>query len=244
MTILLIAGTAEARRLSHQIAPQAKLISSLAGVTQSPAELGGTTRSGGFGGPDGLAAFITTHGVRLIIDATHPFAVQMSRNASIAAAKTGVDILQVLRPPWPNSPSWTRAPTLRAAAAALPAGARAFLATGRGSIADFQHRADVTFILRVMDEAPGPCPFVRGQFLVSQPPFTVAEEVQTLRQHRIDWLVTRNSGGQGGIEKLRAAAQLGINIIMTDRPELPAAARVETVDQAMIWLTEHAWLGT
>lgn len=242
MTILLLAGTAEARDLSHRIADHTPLISSLAGATQSPKPLGGTTRTGGFGGADGLARFITQNQIRLIIDATHPFATQMSQNAAIAAALTGAALLQVQRPPWPAHPDWTLTPTLTAAADHLPAGATAFLATGRGSIPSFQHRTDVTFILRVMDASPGAFPLARGQFLVSQPPFTVAQERATLTRHNIDWLVTRNSGGTGGIEKLTAATELGINIIMTQRPAIPDAPRVPTVDAAITWLKGQGWL--
>ena len=242
MTILLLAGTAEARKLSHRLSGRADLVSSLAGATDVPLALGGKLRMGGFGGVDGLQGFLRDNDVKLLIDATHPFAAQMSRHAHEAAENTGLPLLQILRPPWPEDPNWTMVSDLTAAADALATGTTAFLATGRGSVPNFQHRRDVDFVLRVIDDKPGQFPLARGRFLCSRPPFTVEQEIETLREHAIDVLVSRNAGGRGGTEKLDAAQSLGIPVIMAQLPELPCADRVETVDAAMDWLARHGWL--
>ncbi len=242
MKALLLAGTAEARHLSDRIADRITLISSLAGVTDNPRDLKGQRRVGGFGGVDGLASFIASENVDLVIDATHPFAAQMSKHAAATVAKTGCALLQLVRAPWVPDPEWMMVPDLDAAATVLPSGARAFLATGRGSIPSFQSRSDVCFILRVMDDKPAEFPLAQGQFLVSQPPFTVAQERATLLEHKIDHMVTRNSGGRGGVEKLVAAMELGIQVVVAERPQLPDAARVTSVDAAVDWLEAGKWL--
>lgn len=242
MTMLLLAGTAEARTLSRLISERTRLITSLAGATDDPKPYGGDLRVGGFGGVDGLAGFLRDRGVDLILDATHPFATQMSSNARRAADICGCDYLHLLRPEWPVATNWTMVPDLAAASRALPSGATVFLATGRGSIRFFTHRHDVSLVVRVIDDRPGAFPGDNGRFLVSQPPFTVAEEVQTLRENRIDVLVSRNSGGTGGTEKLIAARDLGIPVIMARRPDYGPSDRVETVEAAMTWLKDRGWL--
>ena len=244
MRILLLGGTAEARDLSRQIAAAGHgLITSLAGVTDRPAPQGGALRQGGFGGADGLATFLRTERITHLIDATHPFAVRMKSNAIAAALATGCPILRVLRPAWPTAPEWRLVPDLAAAAAALPRGARVFLSTGRNSLQHFAGRDDVEFHARVIDDRPGPFPLARGGFLIGRPPFSVEEEAATLRAHRIDVLVSRNSGGTGGIEKLLAARTLGLDIVMVERPAIDGVDQndrpepvAETVAEALAWL--------
>ena len=211
MTGLILAGTAEARALTHQAEVAGfQFIASLAGATERPHNLGGALRVGGFGGADGLRQFLRDHSVRWLIDATHPFAAQMSANAAAATRAERVPLLQVIRPPWPVGECWEVVPDLAAAAKAVVPGARAFLATGRGSLRFFADRRDVFFVVRVIDENPSRFPLAKGHFLASRPPFSVEEEVATLSDHRIDTLVVRNSGGTGGTEKLRAAETLGL----------------------------------
>ena len=241
MTLLLLAGTAEARVLNQAISHRTDLVTSLAGVTDNPRALAGKVRRGGFGGADGLARFIDAHDIRAVIDATHPFAAQMSANAA-KAAEGRCPLLQLLRPEWPSAQNWQTASSLRAAADMLPRGARVFLATGRASLDNFAHRQDVTFICRVMDDRPGSFPIPGGKYLVSQPPFTIAQEVETLQAERVACLVSRNSGGDGGTEKLEACARLGIPVIMVERPDLPDAERAATVEEAVAWLEAKGWL--
>lgn len=234
MTVLLLAGTAEAREISAGLAAAGiDHIASLAGATDRPAALSGRMRIGGFGGVDGLTAFLQSENVRAIIDATHPFAVRISRNAVAAAGK--VPLLQVMRPAWPVNPRWTEVATLGDAAQALPTGSTAFLATGRGSLAHFEGREDVTFRVRVIDDRPGPCPLPNGRFLIGKPPFSIEEEMAVLKAEAITHLVARNSGGTGGAEKLIAAERLGLDVLIVARPNHPAADRVGTAAEALEW---------
>lgn len=244
MKLLLLAGTAEARELSNRLDSfeQVELLTSLAGVTQHPAPLKGRLRVGGFGGIDGLVSTIEAEKIDLVIDATHPFASQMSSHAVAACDHTRIPLLQVVRPEWDINPSWDVVSDLTAAAAALEPRSTAFLATGRASIAAFAGRGDVKCIVRVIDKTPQAFPLEQGYFLVSRPPFTVEEEVETLRELGAGTLVVRNSGGSGGIEKIRAAEKLCLRIIMISRPEIPDAPRVASVNEAMDWLGSGGWL--
>lgn len=241
MKILLLAGTREARELSFSL-EGVDLISSLAGVTQRPTELGGTLRVGGFGGAKGLMDFLSKEGVSHVIDGTHPFAVQMSRNAYEACAALGVPLLQVVRPEWGVDARWKAVADMKAAARKLNSSSRVFLATGRGSLPAFMERKDVWFLARVIDDLPGEFPLASGEFLVSKPPFSVEEEMETLRTNEIDTLVVRNSGGKGGYEKIEAAHQLGISIVMVSRPDFPIAHRVDSVTSALEFMEANGWL--
>ena len=240
MKLLLLAGTAEARALSFALSERSvDLISSLAGVTERPEALGGASRVGGFGGAQGLADYLRAEAITHIIDATHPFAARMSRNAYEAAQAAGVGLLQLVRPAWVEHPSWTMADDMDHAAQLLPAHARVFLATGRGSLASFKARGDVTFLARVLEDRPGDFPIKGGAFLVGKPPFSLQEERKTLKENEIDTLVSRNSGGTGGIEKVLAAQNLNLSVVMVKRPDLPDAPRVETVEDALAWVEAH-----
>lgn len=239
MKVLVLAGTAEARELSFALERAGiDLITSLAGATERPAPMAGASRVGGFGGAPGLAEFIKANDVSHLVDATHPFAAQMSRNAHEAAETAQIPLVQLVRPAWPEKPNWHMHDDLAAAASALPTGATVFLSTGRGSLAAFADRDDVTFIARVIDDLPGPFPLPKGRFQIGKPPFSVQEEVATLNDAKIDVLVSRNSGGTGGIEKILAAEHLGLKIFMVKRPSMPQGNRVETVDDALAWLTK------
>lgn len=235
MTILLLAGTREARELSFALEGQ-PLVSSLAGATQRPARLGGDLRIGGFGGVAGLKAYLIANKISMVVDATHPFADQMSRNAALACGDTGVHLLQLVRPAWEVRPQWQMVPDLATAAQVLETGAHVFLATGRGSLDAFKKRKNVEFTARVIDDLPGRFPLRHGRFLVSHPPFSVADEIQTLHSLEVDTLVSRNSGGSGGVEKLEAAEQLGLRIVMVQRPDLPDVDRVSSVEDAIKYI--------
>ena len=241
MKLLLLAGTKEAREISFAL-KGVELISSLAGATERPAELGGVLRIGGFGGDIGLKQYLREGRIDAVIDATHPFAAQMSQNAYAACKALGVPLLQVVRPAWTWRSDWKHAEDFETAAELLDPATRVFLATGRGSLAHFANREDVFFVARVIDDVPGAFPLPNGAFLVSLPPFTVAMEIATLKEHKINTLVTRNSGGTGGFEKIEAAQVLGIDVIMIARPKLPEAKRVTSVPDALAYV-EREWLG-
>lgn len=231
--ILVLGGTAEARALAAALVDDGvPVVSSLAGRVRDPALPAGEVRIGGFGGVDGLAAFVAGRGVTAVVDATHPFASTMTAHAVAACAATGVPLVVLRRPGWAPQPGWVWADSLADAAARLPAlGERVFLTTGRTSLATFAG-LDREFLVRCVDPPSGPLPR-RSTVLLSRGPFTVDGERALLREHRIDVLVTKDSGGPLTSAKLAAARTEGVRVLVVRRPPLPdgvtAVAAVDAV---------------
>ncbi|AEV87875.1 cobalt-precorrin-6x reductase [Actinoplanes sp. SE50] len=238
MRILLLGGTTEARRLAGLTADDHEVTTSLAGRTSAPLRPAGDVRIGGFGGADGLARYLVEQRIDVLVDATHPFAAGISGNAGSAAAATGVPLLVVRRPGWTATPgdAWHRVASLEAAVARLTGG-RVFLTTGRQTIGAFAARDDCWFLARSVEPPEPPLPR-RLEVLLDRGPFTVAGERDLLLRHRIDVLVTKDSGGSDA--KLVAARELGVPVLMIDRPPLPAAATVPTAEAAAAWLAQTA----
>lgn len=233
--VLVLGGTGEARRLAAALhaEPGCTVTSSLAGRVAAPALPVGQVRTGGFGGVDGLAAWLRSDGTDVVVDATHPFAAQMTAHAVAATAAAGVPLLVLRRAGWTAGPGdrWHRVPDAAAAAAALPAlGRRVFLATGRGDLEAFAG-LDLFCLVRAVDP-PEPLPR-RARVVLARGPFPVEAERALLREHRIDVLVTRDSGGTMTAAKLVAARELGLPVVLLDRPPAPDAPTVSTVEQAV-----------
>lgn len=233
MKILLLGGTAEAREVAQALQGR-EVVYSLAGATDNPAPTGIPSRIGGFGGVAGLAAFLRDGGFTHLIDATHPFAAQMKRHVDLAALETSVGAVHLLRPAWGGIlQKVENVSDLASAAAAVPPGARVFLALGSRHLETFRTRSDVGFWVRSITQKTDNAPFT---FLVGRPPFSVEEESATLRQHQIDTLVLRDSGGSGGLAKVVAAQRLGMRIIVIDRPPPPSGLVVSSVAEVLQWL--------
>lgn len=223
--ILVLGGTAEARELATVLAARdgVRVTSSLAGRVTRPGALDGDVRVGGFGGAEGLASWLREHGVDAVVDATHPFAEAITRNAARAAAATGVPVVVLRRPGWrPGAgDSWHPVASLHAAAELLPRlGRRAFLTTGRLGLAAFAHLAETHFVVRSVEQPEPPMP-PDTRVVLARGPFTVAGETELLRKHRIDVLVTKDSGGAATAAKLSAARELGLPVVVVRRPPLP-----------------------
>ncbi|MFF5081273.1 cobalt-precorrin-6A reductase [Actinoplanes sp. NPDC000266] len=219
--VLILGGTTEARALAATLHPAHTVITSLAGRTSAPLLPPGEVRIGGFGGVDGLIAYLRTSRIDVLVDATHPFAAGISANAAAAAAATGVPLIALRRPGWTEGPGddWHRVPDLPGAAALLPRlGRRVFLTTGRQGIAAFAG-VDAWFLARSVEPPAPPMP-ARLETLLARGPFTLESERRLLTEHRIDVLVTKDSGGPDA--KLAAAREHGIPVVMVDRPLLPA----------------------
>ena len=239
--VLILGGTGEARALAAALVDDGvPVISSLAGRVRDPALPAGEVRIGGFGGVDGLAAWIAEHRVTAVVDATHPFAATMTAHAVAACAATGVPLVVLRRPGWAPQPGWVWADSPVDAAARLPAlGARVFLTTGRTSLATFAG-LDLEFLVRCVDPPSGPLPR-RATVLLSRGPFTVAGERALMREHLIDVLVTKDSGGPLTSAKLAAAREEGVRVLVVRRPPLPAGVEaVETVDAALAALAARS----
>ena len=234
--ILLLAGTGDARRIANDLA-DLPLIASLAGATAKPEDYPCDLRTGGFGGAEAMSDWLTANRISAIIDATHPFATQISANAVKAAAATRIPLTRIERPAWTKRPGeiWIDVPTVEAAAKALPTGARAFLATGRGSQDVFIARRDVWCALRLIDPPKTIYPG-NGEYIVSRPPFDEASEIALFKLLGVTHLVVKNAGGAAARTKLQAAGKLGIPIIVVARPDQPGAAAEIPADQLRDWL--------
>ncbi len=199
-------------------------------------------RIGGFGGVSGLRAYLAEAGVTHVIDATHPFASQMSHNAAQACTEAGVPLVALARPAWTAQPgdAWHHVGDIAGAVAALDRPAtRVLLAIGRMHLNAFAPRPQHNYLLRLVDPPKDPLPFPNARALVDRGPFTTQGDLALLREHRIELIVSKNAGGTGAVAKIDAARALGLPVIMIDRPPAPERAEVPGVAAALDWLTAH-----
>ncbi|MEU2222868.1 cobalt-precorrin-6A reductase [Streptomyces sp. NPDC018347] len=230
MRVLILGGTTEARRLAELLhgTPGLELTSSLAGRVADPRLPPGGTRIGGFGGAAGLAAWLHESGTGAVVDATHPFAGTIGHHALQAAAAVRVPLLVLRRPGWlpVEGDRWHEVGSLEEAVAALPAlGRRVFLTTGRMGLAAFAALDDLWFLVRSVD-VPGPPHPARMEVLLDRGPFTLDGERELLRRHRVDVVVTKDSGGAATAPKLAAAREAGLPVVLIRRPPAPEGVPV------------------
>ena len=240
-SILILGGTEQARRLAERLGADARfsVTTSLAGVTREPKPIADRVRTGGFGGPEGLRSFLEEKDIDLLIDAVHPFAVQMSSNAAQAADAAGIACLRLERPPWTKQSGdrWTEVADIAAAAQAIPKGARALVTVGRQEIAPFLARDDVAVIARMIER---PDCFVpeHAEIILARPPFTLEDEKALMTARKIDVLVTKNSGGDATVAKISVGRALNLPVIMVGRPEKPVVSTVRSVDEMITLINE------
>ena len=246
--ILILGGTAEARRLAVRLAPRAELAVtlSLAGRTASPAAQSVPVRIGGFGGADGLADYLTVERIEAVIDATHPYAATISANAASAAQRANVPLLALRRAPWVAvvGDRWIEVADVTGAVRAL-AGAprRVFVALGRKELQPFVRAPQHHYLVRSIDPVDPPLAVPHADYITSRGPFDEAAERALLAQHRIDIVIAKNSGGSASYGKIAAARALGLPVIVLRRPVLAQAPAVETVEDVVAWL-DHARTGS
>ncbi len=233
--ILILGGTTEARQLAGKLAARADLsiTLSLAGRTESPVAQGVPVRTGGFGGVDGLAAYLREMAVNLLIDATHPYAARISANAASAARTAGVPILALRRPGWEpvEGDRWLEVDSVAGAAKALgDVPRRVFLALGRQEVAAFEATPQHHFLIRSVDPVEPKLAVPNADYLLARGPFREADERALLEKHRIDAIVSKNSGGDATYRQIAAARALGMEVVMVRRPALPDVPSAETVE--------------
>jgi precorrin-6A/cobalt-precorrin-6A reductase len=237
--ILILGGTTEARDLADRLVGQGyDVTTSLAGVTANPVLPQGKVVSGGFGGADGLAAFLALEGFDLVVDATHPFAVQIAQNAVEACKRCGLKLVRLERAVWQQHPGdmWFEAADTAEAVARLHSGGRAFVTIGRKELPLFAIRDDISVVARLIE----PPAFERPdnwRIVLARPPFTVRDEVALMRTEDVTVLVTKNAGGKGRA-KLDAARELRLPVIMIRRPNKPPAPVLENVELVMAVVQE------
>ena len=242
MTVLVLGGTAEARELADALAadPGVRVVSALAGRVARPRLPEGEVRIGGFGGPDGLAAWLTEHEVRAVVDATHPFAERISASAAAACERCEVPLLRLERPGWrPRAGDrWRWVADIDEASRTFEHGARVLLTTGRQGLAAFAHRDDAWFLVRCVDAPQPPLP-PRHELLLGRGPYTLEGELALIDTHAIDVVVTKDSGGTHTQAKLDAARERGLPVVIVRRPPRPDVPTLTSVDGALRWARRH-----
>ena len=240
--VLVLGGTAEAVALANAAAPDFDIAYSLAGRTKTPSlPQNVEVRTGGFGGAAALSAWMLARDIDLVVDATHPFAEQISLNAQNACEMTGAPRLRLLRPAWEAvaGDTWHRADDIADAARKLsPLGASAFLSVGRQELGAFAGLKDMKFLVRTVDPLAAP-PLPNAVSITGRGPFSVADETDLMKTHGIDVLVSKNAGGDATYAKIEAARRLSIPVVMIDRPPPLPGAAVDNVDRALDWLALH-----
>ncbi len=239
----MLGGTTEATALCRALA-EAGIpgVFSLAGRVARPLRQPLPMRVGGFGGAAGLVAYLRAEGITHVVDATHPFAAGMSANAVAGCAEAEVPLVALTRPAWEPvaGDRWTRVADIASAVAALDRPrCRVMLAVGRMHVDDFAVRPEHFYLLRLVDPPEGALGFPDCHVVVDRGPFTEAGDLALMQAHRIELVVSKNSGGTGAAAKLAAARQLGLEVVMIDRPAIPARRELHEVGAVLDWI-HHA----
>ena len=244
MRILILGGTSEARQLSQRVAGNAAFEAtlSLAGRTINPWLPPIPFRIGGFGGVEGLRDYLATEKIEAVIDATHPFAVQMSAHARQACAATNIPLALLTRPEWQarEGDRWSVVDDIENAVAALgDAPRRVLLTHGKLQLATFAQLPQHFYLVRTIDRPDDIETLPQHRLILERGPFDTASELQLLQDERIDIIVSKNSGGAATYPKIEAARELGIPVVMIRRPQADAVAELFDVDAVMAWLAAH-----
>ncbi|SDR62319.1 precorrin-6A reductase [Rhizobiales bacterium GAS191] len=248
MRILILGGSTEASALARLIAGRADIEAtlSLAGRTAQPAASPIASRSGGFGGTEGLVAYLTRERVAAVIDATHPFAAQMTRHAREACASLSLPLLVLTRAPWAplEGDRWIEVEDAVAAVAALGATARrVFLTVGRLSVPAFAAAPQHHYLIRSIDAPQGLDALPHHELLLARPPFSFEDERRAMLEGRVDIVVSKNSGGEATYAKIAAARELALPVVMIRRPksvDWPAGPpALHDPEAALAWIAAH-----
>jgi precorrin-6A/cobalt-precorrin-6A reductase len=239
--LLILGGTGEATELAKKAAtiPHLDVLVSLAGRTRQPMNQLEKTRVGSFGGEAGLIHFLQEQQIDLLIDATHPFAAQISFNAARAANYCKIPWLHLVRLAWEavNGDRWIEVESNQAAADVLPEIAhRIFLTIGRQELSTFAHLQDLWFLMRMVDPPQSNEYLPPGKLLLKRGPFSLEDERSLLQMYEIGAIVSKNSGGDATYAKILAARELDLPVVMIQRPPVPAGEHASDVETALSWL--------
>jgi precorrin-6A/cobalt-precorrin-6A reductase len=244
MRVLILGGTTEASELARLLAadPRFETTLSLAGRTSKPRPQPVRTRTGGFGGPDGLAAWLQQEAIEAVIDATHPYADQISSNAVTACKQLAIPLATIMRPAWQPLPgdTWLTVASAEAAAEALGSQPRrVFLSLGRLELGAFARSPQHRYVARMI-EAPEGVVLPRDiKLIFDRGPFDEPAEATLLKDEKIDVVVSKNSGGAATYPKIAATRKLGIPVVMIARPHKWHGHTVEKAEGAMMWLEQR-----
>ncbi len=236
--VLILGGTTEARVLAERLAGDSRFETtiSLAGRTANPISQPVPVRTGGFGGPVGLAQYLRDNGIDVLVDATHPFAANISRNAIAAASAAAIRLISVRRPQWQPEPGdkWRFHSDIGAAIKALGTAPRhVFVTLGRQELEPLCAAPQHFYLIRSVDPVEPPLAVPNAEYILHRGPFDTAAEEALLLKHRIDAIVAKNSGGEASRAKLVAARRLAIPVEMISRPPHEGDSPVATAEEAM-----------
>lgn len=230
--ILLLGGVTESLRVARELGP--RHVYSLAGIGRVPTDLRCSVKVGGYGGPEGLAAYIRAEGISLVVDATHPYAARMSHNAVQAAKLAGISCWALRRPGWHPQPGddWREVTGWAALTQALQAFRRPFFTLGREPLAHLDEIPPHQYwTLRCLDPHPGNA---RCNVIGARGPFHLDDERLLFAEAGFDVLISKNSGGGATEPKLRVARERGLPVLMLARPALPSVDREFKSAEALI----------
>jgi len=247
MRVLILGGTQEAFALAEQLAAQGGVdfVSSLAGRTRAPRSPKGQVRTGGFGGAEGLARYLRDERITHLVNATHPFAAEISTNAVAAAETAGIPLMRLLRPAWTarHDDRWVAARhATEAAELCRREGGRIFLTLGSGELDAFAEVHNAHFLVRMVD-TPADLPLRDYRVITARGPFSLQDELRLLAEHHIGLIVAKNSGGDATHAKIEAARRTGLPVIMIERPAIaldPRSPAVAKVEDVLAWITQQA----
>ena len=238
--LLILAGTTEATALARAVAERGlRGTVSFAGRVARPMRQPLPQRVGGFGGVAGLETYLHDARITHVIDATHPFAAQMSRNAVAACEAAGVPLVGLTRPSWvaQQGDDWIRIPDIAGAVAALDRPRmRVMLAVGRMHLAAFAPNPQHAYLLRLIDPPGLPLPLPEAEVVVDRGPFDAAADRALMVRHGTGIVVSKNSGGTGAYAKIAAARALGLPVVMIDRPASPDRIERHDVAAVLEWI--------
>lgn len=239
--LLILGGTMEAANLARRLHAELReidIVTSLAGRMTTLPQLPGSIRVGGFGGVQGLTDYLREEGIAAVVDATHPFARNISAHAALACGKSGVPLLTLLRSAWleQEGENWISVSDMRAAAKRLPElGRRPFITIGRMELDALRHLSNMHALVRLIDPPQTPLPQT-WRLVLGRPPFSAEDEERLMREHGVDVLLTKASGGQATYGKIVAARNLGLPVLMVERPAASGGLQAETIDEALAWI--------
>lgn len=240
--LLVMAGAREAHEISESLSAKGlDVVATLPEPERGMSPLRVPDYPGDFGDEAAVLAFLKGQGITRVIDASHAFDAALSGRAAQVCADHGIPYARVLRPAWqPGADDqWTAADDVAEAARRVPAGARVFSNTGRGSVAQYADFAGAVVFLRRVDPGGDAPPYAFMRYVAGTPPFVQADEEALFRELRIDTLICRNVGGAASRAKVDAARALGIDVLMIQRPAPPRGAPCfATARDAIAWATE------
>ncbi len=244
MRILILGGTTQASQLARVLATRddIKPLLSLAGRTQNPLPVSIPSRTGGVGGVEGLVAFLRMERIEALIDATHPFAAQMSAHAREACRQTSVPLLLFSRPAWTagEGDDWTEVASMEDAVVALGENPRrVFLTQGRLQLAAFAAAPQHFYLVRAIDEPVELALLPNHKFVSARGPFELEDELALMREEGIEILVSKNSGGDATSAKLLAARKLHIPVVLVARPATGDATEASQLAEVLRWIESH-----